>query len=319
MKYGIKIWAIIGGILVLAGWIVCFVGMALGGSRVVSIGPDGLKLGTQQRYHYESEAIDSIKKVDIDIINMQVKFVPSQDEYFWVKCDADKGMESGITIFSGGYGEPQISCVDGVLHVTQSGRTRFFSFSLFGWFSGENVLTIYVPEGNSFEQIKVQSSNSAISFEQEIHAENIDLHTSNGAVKMENMNCSKLCKVKTSNGRIDCFGTFQGSVSLQSSNGVLHIGGTFQDSVSLQSSNGALHIDGIYAKGIEAKTSNGSISAEIDDLRKNYDIDLDTSNGSITVDGVRVHDEWREYNSQERQLRLKTSNGSIKVRFAGVE
>lgn len=298
MKHkGIILWAIIGGILVITGCILCVAGIALGGGRAVSIGPKGLTIGDQERYYYESDAIENISQVNINVSNMKVRFEPSEDEYFRVKCDASKGPGVGISLGSSESEEIEISCENGVLNVVQENKINIFVFHIFSLFSGEDVLTIYVPKENNFQEIKVQSSNSAISLTQNIQAERVDLHTNNGIVRIDNIFCSKLCKVKTSNGKIECSGTFHGEVDLDTSNGAIQIGGT-------------------YKKGLEAKSSNGRISAKIEGKRSDYSIDLDTSNGSITIDGVRVKDAYSENASKNEEIRLKTSNGSIEVKFS---
>lgn len=286
MKKGIGIWLIVALALIVSGAGLFSVGVMYGGSKNVTFGENGLKIGAGEDFHYESEKLDKLSRMDIDVTNLKVVIAPSDGDYYMVKCDVYDG-----------YDEPQIEIKDGVLTVKQKHEHGFWIFNFnFSFDFRPNVMTIYVPKGSDFENITINSSNSAIRFEQAVNADYVNIDTSNGAIYIEKMTCNERLNAKTSNGAIDCDGIFNGEVTLKTSNG-------------------SIDIEGKYAKGVEAKSSNGRISADIDGRRKDYDLDLDTSNGSIRIDGNKVSDDYREDNKSNYEIYLKSSNGSIEVDF----
>lgn len=283
MKKGIGIWLIVALSLIAAGAGIFFIGIICGGSKNVSLGENGFKIGADEDFHYESEKLDKIDEINIDVTNLKVAIVPSEDDYYKVSCDAYNVSKA-----------PQIEIKDGVLKVKQE---QYFVFNFgFSFDFRPSIITIYVPKNNDFKNITINSSNSAIRFEQAVNVDRVNIDTSNGAIYIEKMTCNERLNAKTSNGAIDCDGTFNGEVTLKSSNG-------------------SIDITGKYAKGVEAKSSNGRISAEVDGRRKDYDIYLDTSNGSIRIDGSKVDDDYREDNKSNYEIYLKSSNGNVEVDF----
>lgn len=284
MKKGIVIWLIVALALIVSGAGIFAVGIVLGGSKNVSFDKNGLKIGTGDDFHYESENLDEISEINIDVSNLKVVIAPSDGDYYRVKCDA-----------YGVHEEPQIEIENGVLTVKQEEKFMVFNFD-FSFDFRPNVMTIYVPDYSDFKNITINSSNSAIRFEQAVNVDYVNIDTSNGAIYIEKMTCNKRLNVKTSNGAIDCEGTFNGGATLKTSNG-------------------AIDIAGKYAEGVEAKTSNGRISASIEGRRKDYNLNLDTSNGTMRIDGNKVGDDYRESNKSNYEIYLKSSNGSIDVDF----
>lgn len=284
MKKGIGIWLIVALALIATGAGIFFVGVICGGSKDVSLGAKGFKIGAGEDFHYESDKLDKIENINIDVSNLKVVVMPSDGDYYKVSCDAYNVYE-----------KPQIEIKDGVLTVKQKEQFFIFNFN-FSFDFRPNIMTIYVPNNNDFKNITINSSNSAIRFEQAVNVDYVNIDTSNGAIYIEKMTCNERLNAKTSNGAIDCDGTFAGRVTLKSSNG-------------------SIDITGKYAKGVEAKSSNGRISAEIDGRSSDYDLDLDTSNGSIRIDGDKVDDNYRKNNGSDNEIILKSSNGSIELDF----
>lgn len=284
MKKGVGIWLIVALTLIVGGAGIFFVGVIYEGNKNISFGSNGFKISTGKDFHYESDKIDNIEEINIDVSNLKVVFVPSEGDYYEVSCDTYNSYE-----------EPQIEINNGVLTVKENSRLFVFNIN-FSLDFRPNILTIYVPKDNNFKRITVNSSNSAVEFEQAVNADYVDIDTSNGAISIEKMTCNERLNVKSSNGRIDCDGTFNGKVTLKTSNG-------------------AIDISGRYAGGLEAKSSNGRVTAKIEGKRKDYDINLDTSNGTIRIDGGKVKGDYREDNASENDIILKTSNGSIELDF----
>ena len=124
----------------------------------------------------------------------------------------------------------------------------------------------------------------------------IKCDTNNGAVNLKGVTCKESTDVKTSNGSVKC-------------------DGIFNKDTQIKTSNGRVELKGEYSGDIEVKTSNGSVDANIDGDESDYNITLDTSNGSIRVGGDKKSDNYEKDNNAENELKLKTSNGSIELDF----
>jgi len=143
-----------------------------------------------------------------------------------------------------------------------------------------------------------------------------DLETSNGRIAVTGGAGS--ANVHTSNGSIS-FEDFEGSVSAETSNGSINVSGS--SIIYASSSNGGISgvISSIPPEGIVLLTSNGAIQVEIDS-ELDADFEMDTSNGSITVNGegfsnVYIHDSdgSATLGTGGNPVTLRTSNGSIRI------
>ncbi len=305
MKKGVVMWLVVALVLIIAGAGIFFVGVICGGSKSISLSKYGFKIGGGEDFHYESDRLDKIENINIDVSNLKIVVAPSQGDYYKVICDAYNVYE-----------EPQIEIKDGALTVKQKGHFFIFNFDFNFLNFKQNVMTIYVPNDNDFKNITINSSNSAVIFEQALNADYVKIDTKNGPIRIKEMVCDQSLDAKTSNGGIDCEGTFGGKVTLDTNNGAINCEGTFGGKVTLDTSNGVIDISGKYAKGVEAKSSNGRISAEIDGRLKDYNLDLDTSNGSVRINGDKVEHDYRKDNNSDNKIILDTSNGSIELDFS---
>lgn len=134
-----------------------------------------------------------------------------------------------------------------------------------------------------------------------------ELWSSNAGVSVNSLGFTQLF-VKTSNGpvtleRVSC----SGEVSLKSSNGALALSGVTATRLNLKTSNGSIRFDGIAFEQAELITSNNSITGSLPDPEAAYSLTADTSNGRIDAGSL--------WHTGPQRLRLKTSNGSIRVSF----
>ncbi len=142
------------------------------------------------------------------------------------------------------------------------------------------------------------------------------LETSNGDVTVNDGTGN--AEVNTSNGDV-AFSNLDGTIDIRTSNGdIIVLGGILKGA---RTSNGSIEAE-IYAvppEGTVFDTSNGDIIISV--LRGlNAELDMDTSNGSITIEAedltdVRISDSDGRATLGEGGpiIRLDTSNGDIKV------
>lgn len=124
--------------------------------------------------------------------------------------------------------------------------------------------------------------------------------SSNGAIELRTVG---EVNVRTSNGRIE-LEDVSGRVDVETSNGRITGRDLNGDGVRARTSNGAIELELGEAQDVEARTSNGAIRLTVPG--GTYQVTADTSNGSTDI-GVSDDPDG------EFQLDLHTSNGSITV------
>jgi hypothetical protein len=127
------------------------------------------------------------------------------------------------------------------------------------------------------------------------------VETSNGSLRAENFDGP--ARMKSSNGSVKLW-RVNGDVEATTSNGSIEVS-EFSGAATLKTSNGRVRADGIRGS-FSADTSNGSIDVTIEELDSGRPLNLDSSNGSITV-------ALRKYNNNP--ITVHTSNSSINVRL----
>lgn len=138
----------------------------------------------------------------------------------------------------------------------------------------------YVVEAPAGVDVRGKTSNGAIELTE---VGEVDVGTSNGRVELEDV--SGQVDVETSNGRIIGRDLNGDGVRASTSNGGIELElGEAQD-VAASTSNGAIELSVPEATyRVTAETSNGSTEIGVaDDPDGEFELDLRTSNGSITV------------------------------------
>ncbi|MDP8203318.1 MAG: DUF4097 family beta strand repeat-containing protein [Candidatus Tenebribacter mawsonii] len=155
------------------------------------------------------------------------------------------------------------------------------------------IYEIIVPKKLLIKNI--HSSNGSINI---TNAGDTDIvRTSNGSINI--INCTGKITANTSNGSITAE-DIKGSVIAHTSNGRIKLD-NIDGLTSAVTSNGSIQIFNSLHIGT-VRTSNGSIKAHV--INMNNDIDINSSNGSITVYLA---------NTLDADIKAKTSNGKIKL------
>lgn len=289
MKKWAKPAGITAAVLIALGLILVTVGLFMGAESGVYLTRNGLKLAETKDYDYEKLDIEAVKEIDIDVSNARVEFKASENDKFGISvsvCDNS--------------GEPVIKTDNGKISVEQKSGFHLFSinFDIWSLFSEKgNTVTVYIPKNASLNNISVDTSNGAIDMQSQITTKELELHTSNGKITIDNMTCTDKADIKTSNGAVNC-------------------NGSFNKDTYLKSSNGRIELTGSYKGKTYVKTSNGAITFTTTESEKSYNIEAETSNGSIKVNGVKVSDDYNQKSAgASNTLELDTSNGSVSIDF----
>ena len=225
---------------------------------------------------------------------------------------------------------------DGVLTLRRAeftgSRAGRFTFSVLGglirlaWNKQCPTVELHVPE-NALLDLEAHTSNASIKVDGPRALCAVTLKTSNGRIALENVKCKTLDAVnsnarltlervevkqglngKTSNGRIEADGAFSGGdMVLTTSNGRIEADQcTARGELRLTTSNGAVKVDRLNAQALTLKTSNSSISGVLPGKQTDWQIESGTSNGRNNLPA---------HQPGQKPLRVRTSNGSIDVRF----
>ena len=144
-----------------------------------------------------------------------------------------------------------------------------------------------------------------------------DFRSSNGPIVVDGQSGS--LRVRTSNGFVE-LANVNGEVNASTSNGPIRIeSGVLSGSGSIRTSNGAVSIRSGVERGASynVRSSNGAISLFL--VNPDVTLDLETSNGSINVEGEAAVSGGGRNSLQTRfgdgsaALVVRTSNGSIRV------
>lgn len=284
MKKFMRVSLIVSAVLILSGILLAITGVLFGASKSISYGADGIEFDTGEDYHYESKQIDNIEHIKVNVENAKVEVLPSDGDYYKVEINLSDSTAA-----------PDVTFTDSTINIYQEREFKIFSMD-FDFFTSENIIKIYVPENEDMDKINIETSNGSINITQELEVNELNIDTSNGKIQINGMVCENKANVKSSNGSIVCNGTFMNSTELKTSNGKIEISGKFYGNTY-------------------CKTSNGSVTVKLDEKETAYDVEADTSNGSVYVDDRKVSDEYSTNNSSENDLEVKTSNGSIRLYF----
>lgn len=158
-------------------------------------------------------------------------------------------------------------------------------------------------------KICIQSSNARVTANDVSCMEKVKLHTSNARIVVENVVVHKLY-AGTSNARVVLEDVYvREQLNVVTSNGRIAAQKTICDGeMHLRTSNASVKVEDTDAKSMTIKTSNASVSGTLRGTAADYAIESSTSNGKSNLENGGCG---------EKQLTVKTSNGSITMEFIG--
>lgn len=284
----VKILLKAGGIAIAVGAILLIAGVLTGSKNGISIGSDfRVDINEENNFTFEKLDFTGVESVEADTDNAKIAVVLTDNGKY--------GISANLKNVSG---DPEIGVDNGVLRFEPSGKGVFniLAWDLGSLFNAEdNIVTIYVPRNADLKNLKLHTSNGAISIDG-ITADEITADTSNGSILAKDVKVLNKSVFTSSNGKIELYGTFN-------------------DSTYAKTSNGKVTGDGAFKGDTVFKSSNGSIEFTTSVKRNECEIKADTSNGTVRIDGNKVTDEYHENTGASNSADLKTSNGSITVEF----
>ncbi|HAQ57225.1 MAG TPA: hypothetical protein DCR44_07530 [Acholeplasmatales bacterium] len=195
-------------------------------------------------------------------------------------------------------------------------QIRLFNWNWLQWFNPELFdCTVYLPVDVAFS-LDMSTFNGSIDIDNLDELTTISANTSNGDITLADLAVSGAISIISSNGAFNVSNvTAGGNVNLRTSNGRITVDGLVaQGDVILKTSNGPVLVTGIATSDLEVDTSNGRIEVTFVGSYADYRILMETSNGSMYIDGDERND--GHYNTTlSDTIDLDTSNGNIFLNF----
>jgi DUF4097 and DUF4098 domain-containing protein YvlB len=183
-------------------------------------------------------------------------------------------------------------------------------------FWSDRAVIVHIPEGMKLRYI-LDTNNGTIELENLAGTE-LNVTTGNGVVSLTDLNIDDSISTRTSNGKIELTNVTAVSLDVSTSNGLIAFNNVNAKTVKSRTSNGKIEFDRLRSDNIDATTSNGLIGGSIVGSINDFSQDLSTSNGEVSINGEEYGKKVRLGNG-EKQLRIRTSNGAIKINFVAAE
>ncbi|AQQ54422.1 DUF4097 family beta strand repeat-containing protein [Planococcus lenghuensis] len=188
---------------------------------------------------------------------------------------------------------------DRTLYITFREEQTKWGLSNFGITSKNPTVVLQLP-AKTYEELDCTTDNGRIEADS-VKSESIRLKSENGRIRAQQLVVDKLL-AESDNGRIDLESVDAAELIATSSNGRIEMNKITSTSVMATSDNGRIGLANISGT-VTAKTGNGRIHLTTDHLERN--IRLKTDNGSITVQTARE--------PENTAIQTKSDWGSISV------
>lgn len=293
------------------GIILFFVGSLFGGRGIFLNSKLQISVpGDLEYFEYENRDLEAFTGVNIDVRNMPVEIVPSDNGLYGVK----------LAYYAADKDNMMIEVKDKILNVERKAEMRIFSFD-FSFLSetSKEYVIVYLPE-QEFETIHASTTNGMISVENvDAVVKNLILDTSNGPIIMSDISADTVT-ADTSNGMVNLNGVASEEIRVKTSNAPVTVSSGVISVLEIRTSNGPVTLDGLTfagsEKNVSVKTNNGGITVDFAKCRESdFRIKADTSNSNIYVNGDNLRDNHYTTKDGDGRLNLKTSNGRIEVDF----
>lgn len=148
----------------------------------------------------------------------------------------------------------------------------------------------------------------------DIECDKLSLKLNNGEVSVKSIKADAEVTAKCSNGAVRVETVSAPELSLSCRNTYITAIDVKTDKLDCRTYNGSIDVSAVSAEDIRLETANGRINALALGTRDEYRLSLETSNGSVTVDGTPTKN-ITDPSGAKKRLNAKTSNGEISLRF----
>lgn len=319
MSKGTRFVLVFSSLLVLAGGILLSIGLSMGGTLNTSF------YFNNGKFHFVDNSTDLVSKdIALDAFD-NIKIETSI-----IDVNIIEGSSYSISYSTRESLEPEITCDYNTLWVTskQSG----VNFGIFGFNTGKNEhITITIPAGASTKNLELKASTADITVDKvnvggsittstgdinikNVSSDKLQLTSSTGDKTITNCNIDELNET-SSTGDVKYENCTAVNLSTKSSTGEIIINGLTTTSLTANASTGDIKVTDTSADFITANASTGDVKLELVGSAKEYNYKLNSSTGSIQIDGEKYKKSYTRDEDCYRTIKSKTSTGDIKIDF----
>lgn len=249
----------------------------------------GSAVDIEHIYHHDHV---SLRKIDVDLANGSVQFLPWDKDEIRIECQAKVYRAENTT-------EAREKLLKEVTYSLEEGRLRFAAHDK----SIKLQAIIRVPD-NRYEELKIRLFNGAITGEN-VKVDTVMTKTGNGQIQFTDLNARE-AEFETVNGVVNLKGFDVGELEVETMNGAIQIHGGFRKG-DFQTINGSIQCEqtGRYGEMIRAKASAGSINLQIP-ANTGCDGELKSNLGSFNIDLKGIHIIEEKSDVVQKMLRFKS-------------
>lgn len=352
MNKAIKGVLTVSGCCILAGAVLMTIGRFMGGSPGFWINKTGFHTNSEfkeaSKQHLsvlEKTELEGFDEMFIDAGYNDIEVIPSKDGHFYIEYrlysygpEPEYRVEQGKLSLTCGQ-EPQNSMDIGVM-VWSTGQTH-----------EQGSLKLYVPEHAALKMVQLTSSDGCVKYDgpnsdefnltssygnvtlKDKKAKKVRLNAADGKIDSSSVVCEEFIlnnsygntdldhisadkiEIEVSDGNVTMTGIDSGSIDI-----VNHYGGVKGNAVkaedfSLEMSDGSCSLKRADLKKSLIENTYGSVEVELTGSALDYNYDLETTFGSITVGGREWEEGYRKDNGADRSIEGTTSDGDFIVSY----
>ncbi len=285
MKKATMILLIIAASLVVAGVVLCVVGLMLSaGSFHLEKG--FFSFGTRNMVTNEYEFSESVSEIDVSVSTTDVEILPATDGVTKVVCHEDQR-------------EPhEVFVENGTLKIRLEEKKWYEKINLFSW--GERKLTLYLAE-NEFDALSVTADTGDVSVSKELSFARVSVTTDTGEIAFASP-VGGAHNIKVSTGDVSVSSPTLGSAAITATTGDVSLYGVTADEIRIETSTGEIEAKSVSCRAFSAKSSTGE--HEYERLLVEETLTLEATTGDISLDGCDA-----------AEVHVTTDTGDVSGRF----
>ena len=352
MSKTVKRVLIVSASFIIAGMGFFTLGKCMGGETGFAINRTGLhtnrelkEASAKQLAVLEKTELEGFRNMNIRVDSNDIEIVPSDDGRFYLEyrlytygSDPKYRVDQGTLDFE---------CI---LEPLGQMNVGFLVWDTGSSYENEiGTLKVYVPKDRQLDNVKLQNSDGDIRYGGP-DAKAYDLSSSYGNVELEDKNADQIM-ISSSDGKIKCRSVTCKTFAVKNSYGSLELSGIKAESLAIEASDGKISLDqidagsmdienqygGLDGKALKAdafsmrmsdgkcvlkqadfkktkmKNSYGTLDIQLVGREEDYNYDIKTTYGSITVGGSKSDEEFNQDNRAERNFTAAASDGNIVI------
>ena len=269
-------------------------GFVLGADTNIYISDNGLSFENENDIQVTSRHdIDTIVEIDVDTAAADIEVIPSDEYGFEIR---------GRSL--------TYSFENGRLNIEQ--ERRIFTWRLFGLYTENDSVKIYLPEDAYLESIHLKTSSGRINAEK-LSANLLFIGVTSGKTVLQELNVSQFHATCTS-GTLEIRDMTADSSNITMTSGGLTVTDIISNSFTADITSGNATLSGDFNGENNIKTTSGSIKMDLLDPKTEYSRFINVTSGSVYIDGHK--ETGTDSNTgADNSLVITVTSGNVRLNF----